>query len=74
MCVCVYVRVFMEIMLLNETTYLNRVDKQYVLFSFVFKALIKILVIYRNHVTFMLNMVQPSMMKHENNNNKPQTF
>ena len=48
----------MEIMLLNETTYINCVDKQYVLISFVFKALIKILVIYRNYFTFMLNMMQ----------------
>ena len=51
-------RVFMKIMLLNETTYINCVDKQYVLISFVFKALIKILVIYRNYLTFMLNMMQ----------------
>ena len=37
----------MEIMLLNETTYINRVDTQYVSVYFVFKALIKILVIYK---------------------------
>ena len=48
----------MEIMLLNETTYINRVDKQYVLVYFVFKVLIKILVIYYKPVTFMLNVVQ----------------
>ena len=55
----------MEIMLLNETTYINRVDKQYVNVYFVFKALIKILVIYKKSCYFdvergaTFNVVQP---------------
>merc|ERR1719369_503277 len=39
-------------MLLNETTYTNRVEKQHVNVYFVFKALIKILDIYKKSCYF----------------------
>ena len=62
----------MEIMLLNETTYINRVDKQYVLGYFVFKALIKILVIYKKTCYFDVERGATFRMKHDATINKKQ--
>ena len=65
-------RVFMEIMLLNETTYINRVDKQYVNVYFLFKALNKILVICKKPWYFDGERGATFGMKHESNNKQKQ--
>ena len=48
----------MDIMLLNETTYINHVNKQFLRVYIVFKPLFKVQLTYKKRANFMLNMVQ----------------